>query len=210
MAKKEAYHSKKRVHIVRIKGKGRVYSGAWCSPLWAMRARSSGECIEMKLTDIFHSINDFTIQLKLLHHSHFYLFILHSYRIAPAVAHRPLRPECWVHLFYFLVTSLRSFFHSAVCKWVATIILCARKNISKSFLDALLAVVFERKRRRNRNYSQKMPYRMLDDILVNIYLKCTALSYFIWSERKHWLSALCSPCTLCHCVCASNIHWKII
>ena len=27
------------------------------------------------------------------------------------------------------------FFHSVVCKWVATIILCARKNISKSFLD---------------------------------------------------------------------------
>lgn len=58
-------------------------------------SNASGECIEMKLTDIFHSINDFTIQLNLQHHSHFYLFILLS--ISTWAGCRPLRRECWVH-----------------------------------------------------------------------------------------------------------------
>lgn len=45
-----------------IKAKGRVLQCIYDRFTSSLLLR--GECIEMKLTDIFHSINDFTIQLK--------------------------------------------------------------------------------------------------------------------------------------------------
>lgn len=86
-----------------IKGKGRVLRRMICSHLLSLYLR--GDCIEWKLTDIFHSINDFTIQLKVQHHSNvlrsfffvFFCFLHCAFICWNHRRHRPLRFECWVH-----------------------------------------------------------------------------------------------------------------
>lgn len=83
-----------------------------------------GECIEMKLTDIFHSISDFTIQFKekRQHHSHslhltfctLFSFSCHMkwngiVSVLPIPSPSPvMRFECWVQSLLFCLISSRA------------------------------------------------------------------------------------------------------
>lgn len=112
------------------KGKDVVHSGArWCPHLFSLYL--CGECIETKLTDIFHSINDFTIQLKVQH-----LFGLVSPLLSAA---SPV--ESWV-LSAFIVI----WFHLGfVCKWEYTAhasnLICSKKIYFEIVSNALLNIL---------------------------------------------------------------------
>lgn len=90
------WRSRKKMKMkkTKITSKGKdVHSGGRCPH---HHHHLCGECIETKLTDIFHSINDFTIQLKVQHLWNCCCSVL--FFCAPLLsAECPLSLECWVH-----------------------------------------------------------------------------------------------------------------
>lgn len=161
---------KKKNHFS-SKTKGRVHRSVQIFVVAVVR----GECIEMELTDIFHSISDFTIQFNnkkrgsITHMRSSFctpFSFLFPYFVPYEATPSPSPVAFWV----LSVITVASFhllpFCDCVryaCKWVY------RTQRHLDFFSRLSSIF------KSLDIAwKKVPYRMLDDILVNIYLNCTA------------------------------------